>query len=249
LLKGFFKLHNRHYNIGKAFLLSSNLPLEVYWKLIASTNCCWARRDSTSVTVQNLIQVDGFLQTSYFGNIWDNEWSGSSGICRVLGGWGPMKHFNKLYVWAALGIMVVLPLLYMDYGPKEYPELNRAINVVRYMSADRQLKRTAFRLAYPEGTPEQFVKWMFSPMGSAVWPPFEGGGEFSQEEQKMLKQAGTPFFPSGVSVVAGILDVDRGQQVVVRGDDARQMLVVTGYLDPKSPPVLVKEWPLHGQKR
>ncbi len=44
-----------------------------------------------------------------------------------------MKHFEKLYVWAALGIIVVLPFLYMDYGSKEYPELNKAIRVVRYM--------------------------------------------------------------------------------------------------------------------
>lgn len=56
-----------------------------------------------------------------------------------------MKHFEKLYVWAALGIIVVLPFLYMDYGSKEYPELNKAIRVVRYMSAERQLQRSAFR--------------------------------------------------------------------------------------------------------
>ncbi len=93
-----------------------------------------------------------------------------------------MRHFDKLYVWAALGIMVVLPLFYMDFEPKEHPGLNRGINVVRYMSADRQLKRTAFQVAYPEAKPEQFVAWMFSPMGAAIWPPVEGGGEFSQEE-------------------------------------------------------------------
>jgi len=74
-----------------------------------------------------------------------------------------MKHFEKLYVWAALGIIVVLPFLYMDYGSKEYPELNKAICVVRYMSAERQLQRSAFRFTYPEGRPEQFVEWMFSP--------------------------------------------------------------------------------------
>lgn len=159
-----------------------------------------------------------------------------------------MKHFDKLYVWAALGIMVILPLLYMDYGPKEHPELNRAINVVRYMSADRQLKRTAFRLAYPEGTPGQFVKWMFSPMGSAVWPPFEGGGEFSQEEQRMLKKTGIPFLPSGVSMVARNPDMGRGRQVVVRGDDERQILVVEGYHDPEVPPALIMEWPFPGPK-
>ena len=88
-----------------------------------------------------------------------------------------MKHFEKLYVWAALGIIVVLPFLYMDYGSKEYPELNKAIRVVRYMSAERQLQRSAFRFTYTEGRPEQFVEWMFSPIGSAIWPPVAGGGK------------------------------------------------------------------------
>lgn len=153
-----------------------------------------------------------------------------------------MRRFDKLYVWAALGILLVLPLLYLDYGPKEHPELNRAISAVRYMSAERQLKRTTFRLTYPDGTPEEFVKWMFSPMGLAIWPPVTGGVEFSQEEEKMLRKAGQPFFPSGVSIVAMNPDEDKGRQVVVRGDDGRQMMVVEGYLDPKVPPVLVKEW-------
>jgi hypothetical protein len=159
-----------------------------------------------------------------------------------------MRYFDKLYVWAALGILIVLPFLFMDYGPKEHPELNRAINVVRYMSADRQLMRTAFRSVYPKSTPEKFVEWMFSPMGAAIWPPYEGGGEFSQEEQKMIQKAGMPFFPAGVSVVANNPDLDRGRQVVVQGDDERQMLVVEGYLDPKVPAVVVKEWMCPGPK-
>ena len=159
-----------------------------------------------------------------------------------------MRHFDKLYVWAALGIMIVLPLLYLDYSPKENPELNRAINVLRYMSADRQLKRTAFRMSYPEASPEQFVKWMFSSMGAATWPPFEGGGEFSQEEERMIKKTGMPFFPAGVAVVAIDPDRGRGRQVVVRGDDERQMLVVEGYLDPEAPAVVVKEWKFPGPK-
>jgi hypothetical protein len=159
-----------------------------------------------------------------------------------------MRHFDKLYVWAALGILIVLPFLFLDFGPKEYPELNRAISVVRYMSADRQLKRSAFRLAHPKATPEKFVEWMFSPMGTAVWPPFEGGGEFSQEEQKMIQKTGMPFFPSGVSVVAKNPDLSRGRQVVVRGEDERQILVVEGYLDPEAPAVVVKEWLFPGPK-
>ncbi len=159
-----------------------------------------------------------------------------------------MRHFDKLYVWAALGIFITLPFLFLDFSSKEYPELNRAISVVRYMAADRQLKRTAFRLVYPKATPENFVEWMFSPMGVSVWPPFEGGGEFSQEDEKMIKKTGIPFFPAGVAIVAISPDRDRGRQVVVRGDDERQMLVVEGYLDPEVSAVVVKEWVFPGAK-
>ena len=129
----------------------------------------------------------------------------------------------------------------MDYGSKEHPELNKAIRVVRHMSAERQLQHSTFRFTYPEGRPEQFVEWMFSPIGSAIWPPVEGGGELSEEEEKMIQKTGIPFLPSGVSLVSDKPDMDRGQQVVVRGYDERQMMVVVGYLDPQDALVLVME--------
>jgi len=58
----------------------------------------------------------------------------------------------------------------------------------------------------------------------------------------MIQKTGMPFLPSGVSLVPDKPDMDKGQQVVVRGDDERQMMIVEGYLDPQDAPVLVKEW-------
>ena len=153
-----------------------------------------------------------------------------------------MQHFNKVYVWAALGFIIMLPLFYMDYGSKEYPELSRGINIVRHISSDRQLNRSAFPHTYPEGGPEKFVEWMFSPMGSSIWPATEGGMEFSLEEEKMMRKAGIPFLPSGISLVANNPDEDKERQVVISGDDERQMLIVEAYLNPQDVPVLVKEW-------
>jgi hypothetical protein len=153
-----------------------------------------------------------------------------------------VERTNKIYVWIVMGFLLVLPLFYLDFSPKDNIELRKGISVVRYMSAPRQLKRSAFGSTFPEGSPAQFVEWMFSPMGSAIWPPVEGGGEFSLEEEKMIRKTGIPFLPSGVSLVSDGPDMDRGQQVVVRGDDERWMLVVEGYLDPQDDPVLIKEW-------
>ena len=154
-----------------------------------------------------------------------------------------VERTDKISVWTLIGFIFVLPLLNIDCAPKENIELRKGIAVVRYMSAPRQLQRSAFWYAYPGGSPEQFVEWMFSPIGSAIWPPVEGGGEFSPEEEKMIQKTGVPFLPAGVFLVSGKPDIDRGQQVVVRGDDERQMMVVEGYLDPQDAPVLVKEWP------
>ena len=161
-----------------------------------------------------------------------------------------MKKLNKLFVWVALGFMAVLPLLYGDYDSKEYPELNRAMGVVRYMSAERQLRRSSFYSVYPEGSPKQFVKWMFSPLGASFWPPAEGELEFSSDELKMMKNARIPILPEGVSLIAEKVDVGKGRQVVVRGEDQRQKLVVEAYLDPQVDSVLVAEWefPLGGRK-
>ena len=153
-----------------------------------------------------------------------------------------VERTNKMYVWIALGFLLVLPLLYIDFSPKDSIELRKGIAVVRYLSAPRQLNRSAFRSAYPEGRPKQFVKWMFSPVGSSVWPPVEGGGEFSLEEEKMIRKAGMPFLPPGVFLVSDKPDMGKGQQVVVRGDDEHKILVVEGYLNPQDAPVLVKEW-------
>ena len=153
-----------------------------------------------------------------------------------------VERTNKMFVWVGLGFLLVLPLLYIDFSSRDNIELRKGIAVIRYLSASRQLNRTAFRSMYPEARPKQFVKWMFSPIGLSIWPPVEGGGEFSLEEEKMMRKTGITFLPPGVSLVSDEPDLGRGQQVVVRGDDKRKILVVEGYLDPQDAPILIKEW-------
>lgn len=149
---------------------------------------------------------------------------------------------HKKFVWIALGFLLVLPLLYFDFSAKDHIELRKGFAVLRYLSAPRQLQHSTFRVTHPDGRPSQFVKWMFSPLGSSIWPPVEGGGEFSLEEESMIRKTGVPFLPAGVSLMSDEPDLGRGQQVVVRGDDERQMLIVEGYIDPLGAPVLIEEW-------
>ena len=78
-----------------------------------------------------------------------------------------IERTNKMYVWIAIGFLLVLPLFYFDFSPKENIELRKGIAAVRYMSAPRQLKRSSFQLTFPSGTSEQFLDWMFSPFGAS----------------------------------------------------------------------------------
>ncbi|MBT5472242.1 MAG: hypothetical protein HOK41_16685 [Nitrospina sp.] len=152
------------------------------------------------------------------------------------------EQINKIYIWLAIGFILMLPFFYFDYSPKDNVELRKGIAVVRYMSAQRQLQRSSFLVAYPEGTPEQFLDWMFSPMGAAEWPPYEGGLEFSPEEEKMVRKTGMPFIPAGLLLIPHEPDTENGRQVVVSADAETRFLIAEGYESPSDPPVLVKEW-------
>ena len=152
-----------------------------------------------------------------------------------------VERTNKLYVWIAIGVLLALPLFYVDFGPKENIELRKGIAVVRYMSAPRQLQRSSFLPTYPNGTSEQFLSWMFSSLGVAEWPPYEGGLEFSPEEEAMIRKTGIPFIPANLVLIPHEPDFEKGRQVVIRADIG--MLIAEGYEDPEDSPVVVKKWP------
>ena len=147
-------------------------------------------------------------------------------------------------VWGTLGFLLVLPLLYMDWGtPSEYPRLDRAVQVVRYLSAPDRIKRSSFLAVYPEGRPSEFVKWMFSPMGTAEWPPAEDGVDTMALEQ--AKSIRMPVSPAKTRIVPETPRPDEpSRQLVVKGDDARGMLMVEAYRNPGGPPVFTREWVL-----
>ena len=149
---------------------------------------------------------------------------------------------DKVYAWIAIGFILALPLFYLDFGPKDNIELRKGIAVVRYMSAERQLKRSSFLVAYPNGTPDQFLSWMFSSMGVAEWPPYEEGVEFSSEEEKMIRKTGMPFIPAGLFLVPEEPDLEKGRQVVIHADIENHRLIAEGYEDPSNLPAITETW-------
>lgn len=148
----------------------------------------------------------------------------------------------KASLWVAIGFLLMLPILYMDYADTEYPSLQKAERVVRHVSSKRQLKRSSFAYLSEKNTPSHFVKWMFSALGYAEWYMVDAPGELSTEELKMIKKTGVPLLPPDVAIVPDKPSLEHRKQVVVRPDILRNMIIAESYLDPKASPVRTSEW-------
>lgn len=137
-------------------------------------------------------------------------------------------------------LMLIFLLSACTSSESEPPDLKQAIKASSSLLAGKNLSRSSFYVAYPDGTPSDYVKYYFSPMGTAEWPPYEGGGEFSDEEMKMARITPIPhgirFFPHQVA------QDEPGKQVVIKADDERSMVIFEGYLSPSAPqPAIVVE--------
>lgn len=143
-----------------------------------------------------------------------------------------------------LAMLILVPLLLAlgGCGPEAPADLQQAASVIHYLMRPDQLSRSAFFVAYPEGTPSQFVSCLFSLLGTAEWP---GKGAFMDELQReQLRAIGAPVQPPDVTFVPVRKNPGRGRQLVVGFADERKLVVVEGYLDPKEDPVLRCEWNL-----
>ncbi len=124
------------------------------------------------------------------------------------------------------------------------PELNKGVQVVRYMSAKQQIARSSFAVVYPDAQPSDFVNWLFSELGAAEWPDSEAYAEVDPTVREQAKAIGAPLVPKDVQIVALSPKIEMGKQVVVKFDNARGVIIVEGYLDPEGSPVLTQEWEL-----
>lgn len=123
------------------------------------------------------------------------------------------------------------------------PELEQAVNAVRYLSAPKQLSRSAFAAAFADGkgTPSQYVSFLFSTMGTAEWPR-----ALDANEAQAMRSAGIPMIPENVLLAPLKPDREakRKWQLVVRFDNTRGVIIVDGYTNPTQKPLFTQEWPL-----
>lgn len=76
-------------------------------------------------------------------------------------------------------------------------------------------------------------------MGTAEWPPTRSR---AMEDFGEANLPGMPTLPDSVAFIHTMPDTGRGKQIVVSWDDARGVVVVDGYLDPRGEPVLHREY-------
>ncbi len=161
-----------------------------------------------------------------------------------------MKIFQTMRVFQAVlsfSMVFALVLLAACGGSSAPQELQRGVKTVGRMLSPNQMKQSMFYAAYPEGTPSEYVRFMFSPLGAAEIPPQEGGLEVP--EGTNLGPGGPPLLPKGVILKPEKPLADsEDYQLVFSADDAKGVVIVKGYLptktEPKAEPVLTKEFSL-----
>jgi hypothetical protein len=148
-----------------------------------------------------------------------------------------MKRVSILFI----SIFVMDFLLCSCAGENIPKPLERAIQAAEQMTSRGNLEQSAFYAIFPQGTPQQFVSFLFSDIGAAERPPVEGSGELSQDEEESMRNAYMPIWPAGIGMTHSKPDAELGMQVVWKWDDSRRVIILEGYVDPTQPPVIVRE--------
>jgi hypothetical protein len=140
--------------------------------------------------------------------------------------------------------VLAAPLL-VGCGGTEIPgDLERGFRIVQWWTNPSMLARSSFAISYPDGQPSELLEFLYSPIGLAEWPPMEGSGEFSSDEEALLVQSGQPVIPAGLRFVHGRPDTSHGKQIVLVPDDKKGLIIAEAYIDPHQPPLARREYRL-----
>jgi hypothetical protein len=139
---------------------------------------------------------------------------------------------------AALALAALLVGCLGESGPED---LRQGARVITSMATPRHLRQSMFMGLFPDGTPSQFVSFLFSNLGMAEWPDSESSAAMDPILAEQAAAIGIPLVPEGVAFTDRSPKTELGRQIVVRFDDARSLLIVEGYVDPTRAPVLTVE--------
>ena len=128
-------------------------------------------------------------------------------------------------------------------GSSAPPELQRGVQLIRWMMAPIHLSRSMYSVIQ-DGKASTWVSYFFSNMGAAEWPESEESAERDPMIREQAKAARLPLVPKGVTFAANAPNPAKGKQIVLKADDARGMVIVEAYDSPSGKPLLMEEIPL-----
>ncbi len=146
---------------------------------------------------------------------------------------------EKRTCFLVLATIVLLGSFLISCGEKAPPDIIQAADAMHNMITPKNLSRSMFCAAFPNGKPSQYVSYLFSNMGSAEWPPSESNvTPIEREQMKSIRQE---LIPNGVAILPKTPDSTQKKQIVMAFDDAKGLVIIKGYVDPSAKPVLVRE--------
>ena len=119
---------------------------------------------------------------------------------------------------------LILPLLTSCQGSQD-PELSRASASLRKMASSSLLGNSCFFVAYPNGTPSDYVRYTFSDLAAAELPV-----AMDEMEAKQMQSAGMTPFPNSVVLSPLTRQQLDSKEVVLEPDDVNRTIVVKAYL-------------------
>jgi hypothetical protein len=144
-------------------------------------------------------------------------------------------------VLVACAVMLFLARCDTDNAPAD---LKQAASVIRYELRPKNLSRSAFTVAFPNGKPSDWIDYRNSTLGAAERTYSEEEAENDPQIREQAKSVKMPLLPKGVQIRAWEVDKDAGRQIVLRSDNAGGKVIVEGYTDPTQPPVLKRAYTL-----
>lgn len=125
-------------------------------------------------------------------------------------------------------------------GGKIDPKLEQGIDVIKYQLKPRNLNRSMYTAAFPNGsTATEYVSYLFSTMGLAEWPDSEEYAEMDPMVAEQAKAIRAPLSPKGVAFFPLNPDPssDTKKQIVVKPNDSNHSVMIEAYEDPTTSPV------------
>ena len=148
---------------------------------------------------------------------------------------------TKLLILSAIIPALIAIVNLANYDSTAGTPLKRGFKVIDYMMKPINLSRSGFYVGFPNGKPSQFVSYLFSSMGSAEWPYSEAIAEKDPILREQSEAIRAPLIPKNVAFVSRTPDLSQETQVVLKFDDARNIVILEGYENPKEKSILKKE--------